>query len=85
MITSSRSWAAQAVNAELVLLYWHIGKRIRSEILGEGRAEYGERIVESLSDAFPREYGKRFSRRSIFRMVRFAEVFPDKQIVSEDV
>jgi predicted nuclease of restriction endonuclease-like (RecB) superfamily len=82
LITSSRSRAAQAVNAELVLLYWHIGRRIRSEILGEGRAEYGERIVESLSDALTREYGKGFSRRNIFRMIRFAEVFPDEQIVS---
>lgn len=42
LITSSRNRVAQAVNAELVLLYWHIGRRIRSGILGEGRAEYGE-------------------------------------------
>ncbi|MGV0026609.1 DUF1016 N-terminal domain-containing protein [Phormidesmis priestleyi] len=46
LIASSRNRAAQAVNAELVLLYWHIGKRIRVEVLGEGRAEYGERIVD---------------------------------------
>jgi len=82
LIASSRSRAAQAINAELVLLYWHIGRRIRSEILGEGRAEYGERIVKSLSDALTLEHGKGFSRRNIFRMVRFAEVFPDEQIVS---
>jgi hypothetical protein len=29
-----------------------------------------------------REYGKGFSRRNMFRMIRFAEVFPDEQIVS---
>lgn len=82
LITSSRNRAAQVVNAELVLLYWHIGKRIRSEILGEGRAEYGERIVDTLSDALGGDYGKGFSRRNLFRMIRFAEVFPDEQIVS---
>jgi predicted nuclease of restriction endonuclease-like (RecB) superfamily len=46
------------------------------------RAEYGERIVESLSNVLSIKFGKGFNRRNLFRMIRFAEVFPDEQIVS---
>lgn len=82
LIETRKSQVAQVVNTELVLLNWYIGKRIRSEIIGDGRAEYGERVVEALSQTLVREYGRGFSRRNLFRMIRFAEVFPDEQIVS---
>ncbi|MCY7275603.1 MAG: DUF1016 N-terminal domain-containing protein [Phormidesmis sp. CAN_BIN44] len=36
----------------------------------------------TLSNTLSSEYGKGFSRRNVFRMIRFAEVFPDEQIVS---
>lgn len=81
LIENRRSRAAQAVNAELVLLYWHIGKRIRSEILGEERAEYGKQVVEALSCTLTAEYGRGFGRRNLFNMIRFNEVFPDMEIV----
>ena len=42
LITDAKHTAAVAVNASLTSLYWHIGKRIREEILGQARAEYGE-------------------------------------------
>ena len=48
LIDSSRRRVAVAVNSELVLLYWHMGTRIRSDILKEERAEYGKRIVGQL-------------------------------------
>jgi predicted nuclease of restriction endonuclease-like (RecB) superfamily len=32
-----------------VLLYWHVGQRIRTEILQEKRAGYGEAILSTLS------------------------------------
>jgi hypothetical protein len=41
LIDSARERAAAAVNAELSLLYWRIGHRIRAEVLGGARAEYG--------------------------------------------
>ncbi len=40
---------AVAVNKVLTMLYWEIGKRIREEILEEEWAEYGKRIVSTLS------------------------------------
>ena len=48
----------------------------------EQRAEYGEQIVDALSRQLTIEYGRGFSRRSLFRMMQFAEFFPDEGIVS---
>ena len=49
LIDSTRQRVARTVNAELVLMYWKIGARIRQEVLGEERAAYGEQIVSTLS------------------------------------
>ncbi len=81
LVEKSRRSLAQAVNSELVLLYWRIGKRIREEILAEDRADYGKRIVEDLSDSLKSEYGEGFGRRNLFNMIHFAEVYPELEIV----
>lgn len=81
MIEAARGQVAQVVNAGLTLLHWQIGDRIRREILREARAEYGAEIVSSLSKQLEAEFGRGFGRRNLFHMVRFAEVFPDLEIV----
>lgn len=81
LIGDSRQRIAQAVNSALVLLYWQIGQRIRTDILKEKRADYGKEIVHALSGQLAIEFGNGFGRTNLFHMVRFAEVFPDKQIV----
>jgi len=81
LIENARQQAAQAVNSELTMLYWHIGGRIRRDILGQARAEYGEQIVGTLSRQLTAEYGKGFSRANLFHMIRFTEAFPKKEIV----
>jgi predicted nuclease of restriction endonuclease-like (RecB) superfamily len=82
LIEASRREVARTVNSAMVALYWSIGKRIREEILGGQRAEYGEQIVRTLATQLTAEYGRGFGPRNLFRMVRFAEVFPDERIVS---
>ncbi len=82
LIQSARERVAAAVNTELTMLYWYVGKRIRTEILKDARAEYGKQIVETVGDVLSVEYGKGFNRRNMFRMVQFAEQFPDEQIVA---
>jgi hypothetical protein len=82
MIDESRQVVSQTVNSALVWLYWNIGKRIREDVLKKERAEYGEQIVSSLGRQLIEEFGRGFGRRNLFRMMRFAEVFPDEQIVS---
>jgi DUF1016 N-terminal domain len=58
-----------------------VGRRIRQDILKEKRAGYGARIVAALERQLTTEFGRGFSRRNLFNMVRFAEVFPDPRIV----
>jgi predicted nuclease of restriction endonuclease-like (RecB) superfamily len=82
LIQATRSGVAQGVNSALVLLYWQVGHRIRTEVLLNRRAEYGEQILPTLSAKLVPEYGQGFSERNLARMVRFAEVFPDREIVS---
>lgn len=80
LIEGAQTRVAVAVNSELVLLYWDLGHRIRTEILREERAEYGERIVQTVSDKLSAEFGKGYSRPNLVYMMKFAEHFPDRQI-----
>ncbi len=82
LIEQAREATARAVNSALVLLYWSVGDRIRRDILKEKRAGYGEQIVPTLSAQLAPDYGSGFGKRNLFRMIQFAEVFPDRGIVS---
>ena len=81
LIAETRGRVAAVVNSGMVVLYWSIGARIREDILGDERAEYGQRIIERLSERLTADYGSGFGRRNLFNMVRFADVFPDRKIV----
>jgi predicted nuclease of restriction endonuclease-like (RecB) superfamily len=81
LIQQAREGVARAVDSSLTTLYWHVGQRIRQDILKQKRAEYGEQIVSALAAQLSTEFGRGFSRRNLFNMVRFAEVFPDPGIV----
>jgi predicted nuclease of restriction endonuclease-like (RecB) superfamily len=82
LIDSSRAQLASAVNSALTLLYWHIGRRIHSEVLQGERADYGEQIVVSLAVQLEGDYGRGFSSKNLRHMLRFAEAYPDLRIVS---
>ena len=82
LIETARHNVAVTVNAGLTVLYWQIGSRIRQDILKEKRADYGKEIVATLSQELTKEYGNGFSYSALTRMVRFAEIFPDTQIVA---
>ncbi len=49
LIEQTRLRVASTVNSALVLMNWHIGKRINDEILKNKRAESGNEIVSTLS------------------------------------
>ena len=71
---SKRVWndiVAVTVNSATILLYWQIGNRIRKDVLGEEQAEYGKRIVASLSRKLVKEYGEGLSPKNLSRMTRF--------------
>lgn len=82
MIAEARSAVAVTVNAGLTILYWQIGTRIRKDILGDHRAEYGKQILVTLSQELMAEFGPGYSPSNLSRMVALAEAFPDKEIVA---
>ncbi len=82
MIEETRGRVATAVNAALTLLYWNVGNRIRQDILNNERAEYGEQIVASLAQQLTVEFGKGFTRGNLSRMIAFADLFPEFEIVA---
>ena len=82
LIEQARAHVASAANSAQTLLYWQVGERIRREVLGEARADYGEQIVSTLSTQLVQAYGRGFSEKSLRRMSQFAEVFADAQIVA---
>src|ERR1700733_1682026 len=66
LIGEARRRAAQTVNSALVLLYWEVGTRLRTEVLGEKRAGYGEEILTVLAAKLVEEFGNGFGRRNLF-------------------
>ena len=84
IINDARNRVAANVNTELTLMYWHIGERINREVLGNERAEYGKQIVVTVSRQLQEDFGaKGFDEKSIRRMMQFAQIIPDFQIVAQ--
>lgn len=82
LIEDSRSRVATTVNAEMTMLYWRIGKRINDELGEQSRADgYGKQIVATLWRQLSEEYGRSFSEKNLRRMMQFAQVFPNEEIV----
>ena len=82
MIAGSRSRLAATVNSELTRLYWAVGERLKQEVLGGERAEYGAKIVARQGEKLAAEFGRGFEARNLRRMIQFVEAFPDAPIVS---
>jgi hypothetical protein len=82
LIAEARRQSTVAVNMGLTLLYWRIGQRIHREVLGSERAAYGEQIVVTVSRQLVVDYGRGYSEKNLRRMVQFAEVFPEQEIVA---
>ena len=81
LIEDARQTVAVAVNAATTILYWNIGRRVNNEILENKRAEYGKEVVKGLSIELTQEFGKGWSERHLWHCLRFAETFPDKEIL----
>ena len=83
IIEQARHRAASTVNSELTLMNWHIGERINRDVLKNRRAEYGKQIVTAVAKQLQMEYGnKGFEERTIRRMMQFASLFPDINILT---
>ena len=81
LIAAARQRAYQAVNTELVGLYWGLGGYISRKI---ACAEWGDGVVDELASTIAREYpGQRgFTRANLFRMRQFFEAYRDDKRVA---
>ncbi|MDL2227694.1 PDDEXK nuclease domain-containing protein [Odoribacter sp. OttesenSCG-928-L07] len=82
IIEKRKNNAISTVNNQIVLMFWEIGNHINSVILGMERAEYGKRIVATLSQQLTEKYGKNFEKTNLNRMMQFATQFPDFEKLS---
>ncbi|KAE9530161.1 PDDEXK nuclease domain-containing protein [Testudinibacter aquarius] len=81
LIQSSKQRAAVAVNAELTLLYWHVGKRINEYVLQGDRGDYGQQVITILAKKLTEQFGKGWGRTHLLYCIKFAEIFSDIEIV----
>ena len=82
LIQSAKQRAVVAVNAELTLLYWQVGKRIADEVLNGERAEYGKQVIDHLAHDLTLAFGKGWNKKQLHHCLRFVETFPEPEIVS---
>lgn len=81
-VTAARQRAVLAANAELVQLYWQIGRDILERQAQQGwGSKVIERLAHDLLEAFPEMKG--FSTRNLMYMRDFAEVWPSAAIVQQ--
>ncbi len=82
LIDSSRQRAAIFLNSESTLLYWRVGDYINQQLLTEGRAEYGAKIIATLSQQLTEMDGKGFTYTSLTRMCKVAKCFDAQKIAT---
>lgn len=81
IIEQGKQQVVARVNATLSIVFWQVGFRINTDILNNQRAEYGKKIVPTVSAQLEKVYGRNFNEKNIRRMMQFAEKFPNIEIV----
>ncbi|MCF7908174.1 MAG: PDDEXK nuclease domain-containing protein [Candidatus Omnitrophica bacterium] len=86
IIENARNNIARAVNTEMVLAYWHIGKEIvEEEQKGKKRAGYGKKTIEDLSHRLSDEFGKGFDFTNLTNMRKFYLAYPILDAVRQEL
>ena len=58
-----------------IVTYFEIGK-----LLNEAGGKYGDNIVDKYSRMLVREVGKKYNKRTLFRMKQFYIIFSDEKV-----
>ena len=79
ILEQARGNVVRAVNTNMVLAYWLIGREIVQELQGgEERAGYGKKVVDLLSAGLTRRYGNGFSPTTLQYFRKFYLAYPDR-------
>lgn len=86
IIEQGQKAAFAAVNNIAVATYWNVGRRIvEEEQHGERRAQYGTRLIATLSERLMPVYGSNYSKRNLDYFRQFYLCFKDYEIVNTRV
>ena len=77
----ARRHVATYVNVEACLMNWHVGKRIKEDVLYNQRAEYGKQILKNLSVKLTERYGTGWGTEKLKHCVRSAYLFSEDDIM----
>lgn len=80
IIDNTRTRLATTVNAEVCLLNWSVGTRIKNETLKNQRADYGKQVMKALSNLLTEKYGKGWGYEKLKHCVRSAYLFSEEEI-----
>jgi DUF1016 N-terminal domain len=79
ILEAARASTVRAINNQMVLSYWLIGREIVNEIQsGEERAEYGRQVIEKLSQQLKNYYDRGFSTTNLRYFRTFYTVYSDR-------
>lgn len=79
ILEQARGRIVRAVNSEMVLAYWHIGREIVLQMQGgQARAEYGQEVLDTLSKKLTERYGKGFSATNLRYFRLFYQAYADR-------
>lgn len=79
ILEQARANVARSVNSNMVIAYWLIGHEIVEELQsGEGRAGYGQKLLNDLSERLSKRYGQGFSATNLRYFRLFYQSFSDR-------
>ena len=85
LLNKARTEIVSNVNKTMVYTYYEIGRIIvEEEQKGKGRAEYGQQLIEELSEKLSKEFGKGFSSTNIKQMRSFFNIYSKGQTTSDE-
>ncbi len=86
ILDDARRRTMRSVNVEMVRAYWLIGQAIvEHEQKGKGRADYGERLIESLAERLTQEVGRGFTATNLKYMRQFYLTFPKSHALRDEL
>ena len=85
LLHNARQNIISNVNSTMTKTDFLIGKRIvEEEQDGNKRAEYGKKLIKTLSEKLTKEFGKGFSETNLEQMRKFFKVYGISQTLSEE-
>lgn len=79
ILDQARGNVVRAVNTNMVLAYWLIGREIVEELQrGKGRAKYGEEVIDQLSKRLMERYGQGFSEANLQNFRKFYLAYQER-------